>query len=138
VLLTALAFAKSGGRWTGEVGVIVPSQFESSPPPTGDTLTHENALRVFPRLSADSAAAMAFALATAVETAALVPREREAFPRTYGRAEWFSFAGPRTRITSMAGGAARVASLLRYRRSGKGRATTARRVARWRAGHARM
>jgi integrase len=71
VLRTALALAKSRGLWSGDLDALVPHDFTPAPAPKGDTISRSEALRLFPHLSPDSAAATAFALATGAERSAL-------------------------------------------------------------------
>jgi integrase len=71
VLRTALALAKSRGLWSGDLDALVPHDFTPAPAPKGDTISRAEGLSLFPHLSPDSAAAMAFALATGAEMSAL-------------------------------------------------------------------
>jgi integrase len=71
VLRTALALAKSRGLWSGDLDALVPHDFTPGPAPKGDTINRAEALRLFPHLSPDAAAASAFALATGAEMSAL-------------------------------------------------------------------
>jgi integrase len=71
VLRTALGLAKSRGLWSGDLDALVPHDFTPGPAPKGDTIHRAEALRLFPRLSPDAAAASAFALATGAEMSAL-------------------------------------------------------------------
>jgi integrase len=70
-LVRALKRAKSMGLWSGELDAVIPDDFEPSTAPMGDSITRPQARQIFPHLSPDSAAAMAFALATASEMSAL-------------------------------------------------------------------
>jgi len=71
ILRRALKGAKASGVWSGDPEQIIPPDFEPSPAPMGDAISRKDALRIFPRMTPDSAAAMAFALATASEMSAL-------------------------------------------------------------------
>jgi malate synthase len=71
VLVMALRYAKGAGRWSGDLDAIIPDDFHPDPTPKGDTITRDQALRIFPRLTPDAAAAVAFSLATGAERAAL-------------------------------------------------------------------
>jgi len=71
ILKRALTMAKSKGRWSGDPQLLIPHDFKPAPTPKGDTISRQDALRAFPLLSPDSAAAAAFALATGAETSAL-------------------------------------------------------------------
>ncbi len=71
VLAMSLRLAKSHGRWAGDLDNIIPPDFHPSPPAKGDTITRREALKLFPKLTPNTAAAMAFALATGAERSAL-------------------------------------------------------------------
>jgi integrase len=71
VLRTALALAKSRGVWSGDLDMILPEGFTPAPTPKQDTITRAQALRLFPHLSPDTAAATAFSLATGAELSGL-------------------------------------------------------------------
>lgn len=71
VLRSALALAKSRGRWSGDLGLIIPPEFKPPPAPKGDALTRDQASRILRHLSPDSAAAAAFCLATGAELSGL-------------------------------------------------------------------
>ncbi|MFI5297295.1 MAG: tyrosine-type recombinase/integrase [Polyangiales bacterium] len=80
VLRMALAMAKSRGSWSGDLDLIVPADFKPTPTPKGDSISRSEALRIFPRLSPDSSAAMAFALASGAEMSALLNALRADIP----------------------------------------------------------
>jgi hypothetical protein len=81
VLIMALRHAKGCGKWSSDLDNIIPSEFKPPPAKKGDSITRKEAVRIFPRLLADPAAAMAFSLATGAERSALGNALREDIPR---------------------------------------------------------
>ncbi len=81
ILRRALAAQKARGKWAGDLDVIVPPDFDPAPADRGDVITRADAPGVFARLSPDSSAAMAFALATGAEMAVLRRVLRTDVPR---------------------------------------------------------
>ncbi len=71
VLRSALAHAKSRGRWMGDPDIVVPPEFTVPPAPKGDKISRGEAERLFPHLAPDEAAAVAISLATGAELSAL-------------------------------------------------------------------
>ncbi len=71
VLRMALELAKSRGRWAGDISMVVPDTFAPPAAPKGDSISRGEALRIWPHLTEDTAAAMAFSLATGAELAVL-------------------------------------------------------------------
>ena len=80
LLKMALAMAKSRGAWSGDLDLIIPADFKPAEAPRGDSITRDQARRMFGHLSPDTAAAVAFALATGAEMAALRSALREDLP----------------------------------------------------------
>ncbi len=81
VLRTALHLARSRGAFSGDPDVVYPADFvpaEDDEP--GRSLTRQEALKLWPLLAPDAAAAMAFALATGAEMSALKHARREDLP----------------------------------------------------------
>jgi integrase len=70
-LRSALAIAKSQGHWFGDLDWIIPYGFRPEEAPEGDSIRRDEALRLFPHLAPDTAAATAFSLATGAEMAGL-------------------------------------------------------------------
>jgi integrase len=81
LLVMALRHARSRKKWSGDLDNIIPPDFKPPPAKKGDTITRKEALRMFPRLPPDSAAAMAFSLATGAESSALRNALRSDAPR---------------------------------------------------------
>jgi hypothetical protein len=80
VLRLAISIAKSRGRWSGDLDMILPEEFTAPPSPKGDSISREQALRLFPHMPEDTAAAMAFSLATGAEMSALRHAVRSDIP----------------------------------------------------------
>jgi integrase len=81
VLRAALALAKSRGRWAGDLDAVIPDDFTVPRAPKGDVLSRRDALRIFPHLAPDVAAATAFVLATGAELSALRRALKTDLPR---------------------------------------------------------
>jgi integrase len=96
VLVMALRHAKGRGRWSGDLEAIIPDDFDPTPTPKGDTITRQQALRLFPRLSSDAAAAAAFALATGAEMAALNNALKSDIPQNLSTCDRILIRGTKT------------------------------------------
>ncbi len=87
VLVMGLRLAKGHRRWSGDAENIIPPDFKPAGASKGDSLTRREALKVFPKLGRNAAAAMAYALATGAEKAALDNARREDIPQDLDRCE---------------------------------------------------
>ncbi len=80
LLRAALRLAKEFGLWNGALDAVIPKSFDPGYQPKERELTRDEVLALIPQLSPDSAAAVAFILATSAEDAALRTARREDLP----------------------------------------------------------
>jgi integrase len=73
----ALRLAKERGLWKGDIDSVIPATFDPVYRPRGRSPSRQEALRLFPHLLPDAAAAVAFILATSAEDSALARARRE-------------------------------------------------------------
>jgi len=79
-LRAALRIAKERGQWKGDVDAIIPDTFDPIYKPKTRSPTRAEVLRILPHMLPDSAAAVAFILATSAEDSALHRARREDIP----------------------------------------------------------
>ena len=79
-LRAALRIAKERGRWKGDIDAIIPDTFDPVYKPKLRSPTRAEVLRILPHMLPDSAAAVAFILATSAEDSALHRAVREDIP----------------------------------------------------------
>ena len=79
-LRAALRIAKERGQWKGDIDAIIPDTFDPVYKPKLRSPTRAEVLRILPHMLPDSAAAVAFILATSAEDSALHRVVREDIP----------------------------------------------------------